>query len=174
MVKHSLFLVTKQLLFWISKSWIWCEMGSSINISIYGRRGAFICKVWVWNMESRSWERYNSRERVIAHCKIATLSRREKPMLSSRRYRSTGRQRLQFYNELTYQVVILNQYCPNLNLDENVVSFQKCINQCKYALISDNIRLGPTYRSALILPWIKNYKTGFNENVITLTSTKMW
>ena len=37
------------------------------------------------------------------HCKLATLSRRQKPMLPGRRYRSmspAGRQSLQFYNEV--------------------------------------------------------------------------
>ena len=39
---------------------------------------------------------------IIVHCKLATLSRRQKPMLPGRRYRSmspAGRQSLQFYNE---------------------------------------------------------------------------
>ena len=38
----------------------------------------------------------------IIHCKLATLSRRQKPTLPGRRYRSmspVGRQSLQFYNE---------------------------------------------------------------------------
>ena len=36
------------------------------------------------------------------HCRLVTLSRRQKPTLAGRRYRSmspAGRQRLQFYNE---------------------------------------------------------------------------
>ena len=39
---------------------------------------------------------------VIKHCKLATLSRRQRPMLPGRRYRSmspAGRQSLQFHNE---------------------------------------------------------------------------
>ena len=47
-----------------------------------------------------------------------------------------------------------------LNLDEKVVSLQKCINQCKHVSISDKMRLGPTYRS------------DFDENMIKLTLIK--
>ena len=56
-----------------------------------------------WNNPFKSKNDPNSSQKPLkTHCKLATLSRRQRPMLPGRRYRSmspVGRQSLQFYNE---------------------------------------------------------------------------
>ena len=56
------------------------------------------------------------------HCKLATLSRRQKPTLPGRRYRSMspiGRQSLQFYNECIKWWPSANNFqcCPRATLE---------------------------------------------------------
>ena len=60
------------------------------------------------------------------HCKLATLSQRQKPMLPCGRYFSmcpAGRQSLQFYTELIYQVVILSLDTLQSPLSSSVLFF---------------------------------------------------
>ena len=76
---------------------------------------------------------------VIIHCKLATLSRRQKPMLPGRRLMSpAGRQSLKFYNE----------FCPRATLEN--IGFSSPLDK---ASLFASVRIFLLFSSVLQLVW---------------------